>query len=243
MKRILSLLCIFTIFLILIIGCAKEEAAGETPTSPSAQGAVKTAAGTGTTEPVEFDPKVQKLISKFNEKVKTYSYYHTYKGKEQKYHKYFVRLDHNVVKIELYEVNRYKKESYYDTVYLDLSQQTARGYCMDNRIARCDDVWREFKLNYGDWLVKFPHEWIEEISPSAKVITSETIDQRKADVIMYEKDGKIYKIWLDTTFGLPLKVQIEKPEDTVLEMYAFRDMAVSGLTEQDLTPPTGKPTE
>jgi len=235
MKKILSILLILTI--VFLVGCAKEEAKVETttPSAPTTTTTPETVA-----EPADYDPKVQRLIDKFNDKVKTYSYYHTYKGKEQKLHKYFIRLDHNKVKIELYEINRYKKETYYDSVFLDMDKQIARGYCLDDRKARCDDTFREFKLNYGDWLVKFPHEWIEDIPSSAKVITSETLSQRKANVIAYEKNGKLHKIWIDVTFGLPMKVQIEKPEDTILEMYEFKDMAVSGLTEVDLTFPTEK---
>jgi len=237
MKKILSILTLLTI--IFLVGCTAEEAK-TTPTEQTTPTTPTTTTPETAAEPADYDPQIQKLIDKFNDKVKTYSYYHTYLGKEQKLHKYIVRLDHNMVKIELYEVNRYRKETYYDSVFLDLDKQIARGYCLDDRKARCDDTFKEFKLNYGDWLVKFPHEWIAEIPTSAEVITSETIDQRKAKVIAYEKDGKLYKMWLDTSFGLPIKIQIEKPEDTVLEMYAFRDMAISGLTEIDLTFPTEK---
>ncbi len=207
---------------------------GETDTSPDASendgGEDQEPAEPKVTMPEEIQEKLGN-----REKVESYKFLRAKLPDAKADHTYFVKGDR--VKIKLMKPRVYKKDVYYDTVYINRNSKEAKGYCEEPR--RCPGDGKEFDLEYSEFMdFKLPDERADSIPPTAEVKNTATVDGKTALNIRYEKDGKHYQVSLYQFFGLPLEVKIysdSKYRDLV-GGYEFRDFGVNGLTKEDFVP-------
>ncbi len=143
--------------------------------------------------------------------------------------KYFIYK--NRMKIDLYDVNLYNKRNYFDMVYLDMSAKAGVAYCEDRHHQRCVDPDRRFDIAYEDFIIKTPKDWMLGLPADARVLSSETIDERLATVIEYPNpDGTTTRLWVDTFSGLPMQVITYQGEvENTFERYGFRDLSVNSV--------------
>jgi len=147
---------------------------------------------------------------------------------------YFIR--DNRVKIKLFEINFYNRKHYFDTVYLDMTQQTGYAYCESRGQRRCSDPDREFLVEYSDFIIKTPMEWMREVPYNAAWVGTEQIDNRAADIIEYERnDGTTVRMKVDAYSGVPREIWVYQGSmENVVEKYAFRDFAINAVKESDM---------
>ncbi|GEM_PF-3961111 len=181
------------------------------------------------------DQKVKRLIAKADEKVTSYAfYYQTSANWNLIRDQYFIRGD--AMKVKLFEVNFYNRKHYFDTVYLDMAAKTGLAYCESRHESRCLDQNREFIVDYNDFIIKTPYEWVKEVPFDAVWTGGEQIDNRAAEVVEYDRpDGTTVRIKIDAYAGLPREVWIFRGDvENTLERYAFRDFSINSVKGSDV---------
>jgi len=188
------------------------------------------------TEPAttqQMNPKVQALLDK-TDSIKSYEFfYQTSDNWDLIRDKYYIR--DNIVKIKLFEVNWYNKKAYFDTVYLDMDAETAVAFCEDTSHSRCEDSDKEFVIEYNDFKLKTPKEWVNEIE-YAEWVGTEQLDKRSADIVEYDNnDGTTTRIWIDSYSGLARQIWIYRGDtENLLDKYGFRDLAINSVKADDV---------
>lgn len=181
------------------------------------------------------DQKVKNLVSKAEEKITSYAfYYQTSANWDLIRDQYFIRGDK--MKVKLYEVNFYNRKHYFDTVYLDMAEKTGVAFCEDRKQVRCFDRNREFAIDYNDFVIKTPLQWMEEVPYEARWTGTEQIDNRAADIVEYDRDdGTSVRLKVDAYSGVPREVWIYRGDvDNLMEKYGFRDLAVNSVKDADM---------
>lgn len=179
------------------------------------------------------DSKLQSLLEK-QEKVNSYSfYYSTSENWNLIRDQYLIKGD--IVKVKLFEVNQWDKD-YFDSVYLNMKTKTAKAFCENRDQDRCKDKDREFAVNYEDFIIVTPLEWLNSITPDAEIVSSESFDERMSAVVEYKRDdGTMVRIWVDKFAGIPVRILVYMDEvENVLEQYSFRDLTINTLTRKDM---------
>lgn len=189
-----------------------------------------------------LDPQIKDLVSRADEKVKSYSF--LYGGPETNFifkDTYIIKGDK--IKVQKYEEDYYVRANETTHVYLDTAEQTATG-CCETR-ARCltpnDDYTKaKYVFDFAELnakLPKTPYQWLKEIPSTAKVKGSETFNTRSITVISYEKeDGSTVHMKLDDTYGLPHQVVITDGENEIGK-YQFNDLNFNSWKDEDFVPP------
>ncbi len=245
MKRIVALL-----LMVLVVACAKP-AVVDTPSAPvpaAPQPASKpvepvveekivspTPAPIPTPAPVEVaknTPDVQAILDKADEKVTSYLFYYAPPPDNLARNKYFVKG--NRVKVELYEVNFYNAEDYFDTVYLDRIKKTAIAFCENRQTSLCAKSTQAQVLPYEEYAIKLPHEYLEEVSSASKM-GSETLYDRMSVKLKYNVKGQEYETWVDQYSGLPMRVKVGLEKEA--PKFEFRELAINSLFDEDVTAP------
>ncbi|MBD3361685.1 hypothetical protein GF358_02740 [Candidatus Woesearchaeota archaeon] len=205
----------------------KEEIIKETPPEPEPTVTVE--------PPTQLPSRVEELITKAKTKVNSYKYLMKAPPENRFLDTYFVKGDK--IKIKIYEGNAYILGKYYDTIYLDKSAKTATARCEDERrcISRGEDYTKKvFNVEYDEYITKTPMEWLKEIT-NAKVIGPHVVNGVSTLKIKTTKPGQIIEMWLHTTYGIPIKIEITESGKTT-ETYEFADTTFNNFKDADVTP-------
>ena len=173
-------------------------------------------------ENLEIDDEVKELLSKSNKNVQSFSY--KYKGPETKDFFYDLFVKENKVKYILdptYKVINADDDAY-DTIYLDVESETAKGYCDDRK---CKVNGKKADLVYDDVYIWTPFDWLDDIESPEK-IGEELIGKRSTWKLSTNK----FMIWIDTFFGVPLQVEFAG------ELYNFDKMIFNQVNEEEVIP-------
>ena len=190
----------------------------ETPVAPTP---VKKEFVEGTSE------KLQELLGLADKKVKSYEFVFAPPPDNLARDHYYIKG--TKVRISLYQLNYFKQDNYYDTVFVDTVKKTATGYCEGLRPGRCFNTSQFYTLPYAEWSkTKTPYQWLKEI-PFGEIVGSENVYDRPAFKVYYEKDGIMKWFWLDSFSGLPVRI-IEQKGDRETK-YEFRYLAVNSVTD------------
>lgn len=227
------------LILVTVIGCASEAPIPPPSTEPVAQ--IPTPETTPfpdvtlqeKTEPVAFPPEIQQILAK-SANVKSYSYIYTGRIEEPVLTVYVVG-DHTKVVLPTLRQTPPKTE-YFDTVFLTTSTKQVVGYCLDKDSNKCDAS-RRFNVKYADYSKETPLEWLHEIPPTAVLSGSEKADNRNAAVVSWQEGTQKTRLWIDTYYGVPLKVEISV-DGTIKEIYTFTSLIVNKYKESDVLPPS-----
>ena len=222
---------------LLLFACGGETVPGTAQAPDQASGpVVTTEGGTVSDSPsvrsapaASYTEKLQLLLDK-NAKVKSYSFYYIDSTTQLQADQWFVKGNQALVR--LYEPNYWNRDEWVDTVYRDFAAGKAVGYCENWQQVRCTDNNRPFPIVFGTFEKKLPIYWITQIPGSAQVIGSETIDERFVTKVVWEDGGKSYTMWMDNTFGLPMKVRIEGGREP--EEYYYKDISINSVRDEML---------
>ena len=202
---------------------ATQPVQAATPT----QAAPQTTSPSSMITPVEYDKKVKALMDNAA-KIKSYAFYYTDKETQLESDHYFVKG--NKIAIRLFDVNEWNTQYWVDTLYIDMGTKTAVGYCERRETQRCTDHEKQYRIDYTYFVKKFQLDWLNDIPPSAKVTSAETIDDRFTDIVEYtDAQGKDIKLSMDRTYGVPLRVYVNGKQ-----AYYYRDMAFNAVKDANL---------
>lgn len=197
---------------------APEAPASEEPQEPTA------------TEPApiivkEITPEAQELLDKSTKVVTVrFSYFESIDPYVEDL--YFASRDR--MKIELKNKAVFTSSDSYDTVYYDFSGLNAFGYCERQSRETCPDKNKRVSLDYDDYLIKTPFDWLKSIDRAELTGKSKMIDRTPVKEISFQSGGKSGTMFLDSFYGMPFAVNYEGVD------YEFKGLAINTGSVEDL---------
>lgn len=196
----------------------QEEQTTQEPTTPQAPEPMRT-----------MDSAVRSLVEKGSSRT-NYEFTYAKLSEGRADTKYFVRGDY--VRVEPRTSNTRTINSI-DTVYLDLQNRLAVGYCVRGSNNICQDRTKIADLEFDDYYVELSHEVIQRLDNGERVQTV-SYKSQTADVVQAFLDGQEATLTINQFQGLPLLV--EYADGTGFE---YRDISFGGVSEEEVTPPAG----
>jgi hypothetical protein len=132
------------------------------------------------------------------------------------------------MKIELKTRVQYVGKEFYDTVYLDLVKKTATAYCEYKDITVCPDRDKAFFVDYTKYFKPTPFDWLDRITKANLTGKSKLFASRNAVEIVIEIDGLAGSMFVDSFFGMPLKITYAGKD------YEFRDIVMNEVKSTQL---------
>jgi len=188
-------------------------------------------------ESQDLSPQLRDLLKRADEKVSSLTYLF---GGTETGNLFKDRFDIKGTKIVVhkYSEDYYVREGYYDSIYVDTVAKTAVGCCVER--ARCvshnvDNTKTKFDVDYATLsLPKTPYQWMKEIK-YATVVGPQTFNSRSVTFIKYTLDGAEVRMWIDDTYGVPHKIEVEKAGN--IAWYQFNDMTFNIFKDANFVPP------
>lgn len=242
MRKLIAVFLIVGLAMMLLSGCASQEAAPEKSSEPT-----KTTSSTKTTtteaaeaEPEEedaapepepakpIDKKVAELLTKHDGRVKSLKY--MYQDETNKPEEWETWVKGNLMHVKLREMDNVAGDTYIDNVYLNLGSKDAAAYC-ERKVMRCDDPNEAVDVRFSKYYRKGPIEWIKSVT-YAKKVAEEQMQQRNVWKLEFEAGDKHGVMWVDEYYGVPVKVHILDGSD--IDEYVYEDIAINTIDDSDL---------
>jgi hypothetical protein len=119
---------------------------------------------------------------------------------------------------------------YYDTVYINLAEESVIAYCEDDS---CEDRNLPISVELSDFVTETPLDVLDDITYGTKV-GSAMYDNREVAIVQYERDdGKTVKVYIWTYKGLPLKYEVYDGEEKVKSV-EYKSLVYNGVKDIDL---------
>jgi len=189
-----------------------------------------------TVEAKEMSAEMKDLLSKADKKVQSFSYLYADPMTEGRYLDTY-NIKGSKIRVDLFPTDPYIIDDYFDTVYLDAADKSATARCEEEK--RCmshntDNTGKVFEASFDDFYKKTPYEWLKEVT-YAEIVGPEVVESRSATKVKIPGEAMTTYMWLSDTYGLPLKVVIEK-DDGTKETYGFKDFVMNSLKDADVVP-------
>lgn len=193
-----------------------------------------------TTQPEqEMDAELQALLEKHESRVKSVSFHYTpievtAAGiRKDQGDQYFVY--DNLIKVERIRPQSIDKSTYADTIYLNTETNTAQGFCMNRR--DCSTEGEEREAAYTNFIIKLPHEYIDDVPPTATMGDTINFQDRRAVVVRWS-NGEYMEMYIDEFTGLPLHVATYESEEyaDITGGVEFQEITYNMVKEEDVTP-------
>jgi uncharacterized protein YcfL len=169
-----------------------------------------------------IDPAVATLLNK-TKKVTSYKYAF-YGPPNDAFGINFV-INNEKIKIVLPKETKFADGQYYDTVYMTVGSASGNAYCEN---PDCINKDQPLPVSFSDYYKPTPFDFVETIVV-AKPAGTEIVENRKATIISFvDNESKNGTMWLDNTFGLPVRVKFKDSK------YEYRDFYFNSLTDKDV---------
>jgi len=168
----------------------------------------------------EISSEVTELLNLANQQIQSIKY--SYKGSETRnfFYTFYIRGDRiKYVLDPAYRVIDVDDDAY-DTIYINKESRTALAYC-DSK--KCKVRGKKAVLDYDEAYIFTPFDWIDEVEYPQKI--DEYLVDRRNTMMLTTED---FTIWIDTIFGVPLKVE------TADNLYRFQRMIINTLKDEDV---------
>ena len=239
MKKYLAIAFVLGIVLMFLAGCAKAPVATQEEPVVEEQEPTKTTKKVAqpVEEPVveeEVAPvrtpskPIQELLQKHVGRVVSLKY--MYQDATNKPEEWETWVMGDKMHVKLREMDNVRGDVYVDNIYLDLAAKKAVCYCERN-VYRCADPNSPIELSFAKYYRKTPFEWIESVTYAEKE-TEETMQQRTVWKIKWTEDGKTTAMWIDTYYGVPVK--IKETEGSTIRDFIYEDIAFNSVEDADL---------
>lgn len=186
--------------------------------------------------PTELSPELQELLAKA-ENYDNFQY--RYRGPESPTLLYQVFVWKTLIKLKLPQTERNDFNEAYDTVYLDMSARTAKGYCLWDSRTRCPST-AAVNVDFAKYNFKTPYQWTKEIT-GGKIEGSEMVFRRNSQRVPFLYQQKKSIMWVDAYYGLVVKVVVGLDQNGLATLttatYTYEDLTVNSVFEMDVTPP------
>lgn len=147
-------------------------------------------------------PKVQRLIDK-GLSVGSFSYDFKDLQKPKEALTYHYNIKSSLVKRYLPITTKILYQNDFDVVIFNRENKTATAYCESQEY--CKKVGEYGQVNYDDYYVDTPLDWLEKIKTAELTSTSEEVFGRSTWTVK-ANDGE-FMVWIEDYYGVPLKVQ------------------------------------
>jgi len=196
-------------------------ASGDVPPAPVAQ------------EPEEevLTEEIKAILSRADDIVTSYSYLYALPPSDISGGMVYIK--ESKMRIKLKETSVYGYQDYIDTIYVDFMAKTASGYCEDSRIQACANKSKKTVLDFNQYNIKTPYQWLKEI-PVARKIASVIVWDRNADVLEHIEGDIRYTYWIDSFSGIPVRIIINTPDKEPV-INEFRHLSVNYLDDEDVS--------
>jgi len=259
MIKKIAIIAIILLFIVSIVGCAKEGPATRQDTQTDkgdnqddkvfcAQDVKQCSDGTyvsrNPNNDCEFDecpePKLSEEILEMQEKIDSLTSYEYLDDSTKNY--YFVKGDKIVVITgdQGYDGDRGFR---YNHVFLDTTTETAYGYCIidkDRSTYGCgaNPVNKYIKLDYDEFFPDDPFADIRNFQ-DAELINTMGCETRTCDIVEYTKDGEKYRMQVRQRYILPFKIVKLDSEGQETQVALYTNAAFDHLKDDDMNPPEG----
>ncbi len=186
----------------------------------------------------ELDPVVAKLIDSARARAKSLQYHMRFEAASSEIGDFYeMTADDNKIRITLNNPLR-KPSGIYDVIYVDRAARTAVGICEElddytcsgNEIEAIDVYYNE----YAD--IKTPYDWLDEMD-NGKFSKDTTYENKNTKLVSFvAKNGKVYNLWLDAYYGVPIRVESEDRSDVIF----YKNIAYNGVSASDVVGPVAK---
>ncbi|MFH1915814.1 MAG: hypothetical protein ABIJ21_00985 [Nanoarchaeota archaeon] len=190
-------------------------------------------------EPIIPEQALPAEIKTLFEKAETNTKGYTYKfqGPPNPTEYYDVLVKGDKMKVLLPKGSSIIKTNNFDTVYIDLSANTAEGYC-EREPLYCKGG-PAITTDAAKWRFKTPLDWIPEIT-TGTLMGSETLLGRPVYRLEYIKDDLQHVAFIDKFFGIPILVKIGediKGVNDKLTIYEYKSVSVNTVTDNEVNRP------
>lgn len=173
--------------------------------------------------------EINELLEKASSRVKSYSFIYAFQSTKLSGSTFYIK--DNKMKIKLKSTDIYNFEDFFDTVYLDLTLKTAKGYCENTGIEACRKGINEYNLSYEEYKIKTPSDWLNELKFNKDKL------EFKGESILFERNVVFLQnnntfVWVDEFSGLPLRVKIKK--EAFEEVHDYRHLSLNYLSDKDV---------
>jgi len=174
--------------------------------------------------------ELREILSKADDTITSYSFLYALPPSDISGSMIYIKG--NKMKIKLKETSVYGGVNYLDTIYVDFDAKTANGYCEDSRINACANRSKKTVLDYEEYRIKTPYQWLKEI-PVARKFANVIVWDRNADVLEHIDGNITYTYWIDEFSGIPVKINIIKRGEEPI-YYEFRHLSINYLKDSDV---------
>ena len=243
MKKILL---VFALLVIVACGTPAEDSAADS--APEVTDKESTSSTDSSTEVSDATPagRYDEEVAALRDKgLKSTSYHYDFYYKVlDNFGNYQTKADYEVfmkgskTKKLYVEPHKLNLEVFYDNIYLDHAAKTAFATCVKTGILCAPSYEKVYPAEY-EALPFTGIDLLEKIPFNAQVASSRALFGRSAKVIEYETAKGQERLYIDTYFGLPLKHEVYKIEDSgevILEESTFTRLSVD-VKESDVTVP------
>lgn len=208
----------------------------ETSNVGSDSSSSSTSSSSGT---IVVDPVAKKILELHNEKsIKGFSFLYASLPENLGTHDYYYYGNKVLVMPNLQF--KYDATTNSDHIYLDLSTNTARGFCMSDLSGICSEQGAERSVKFTDWVIKSPLDWFDQEGlEKAKKIGSKNFENFEVDILRFEHEGKYYEYLITTFWGFPVRVGIYSDSDytNLIGGAEYRNIAINGFKESKVEVP------
>jgi|GEM_PF-1786731 len=218
----------------------------ETPQAQQAQETKQTPQTQETTdektEAKAEDSRVQAILEKHNSQpIKGYSF--LYAPLPENIAKNDYKYYGDKVLVMPGAMNKFNADSRVDNIYLDLASKTARGFCMSNQLSICSVKGEERPVNFNDWFVKSPIDWLSQPGLEQATIKGDKQFQNfDVDILRFKYEGKYYEYLITKFWGVPLRIGIYSDPDytNLIGGAEYRHMGINGVKASEVEPPVNQ---
>jgi outer membrane lipoprotein-sorting protein len=119
----------------------------------------------------------------------------------------------------------------YSTAYVDLSTNTAVGYCED--IERCEDPNKAVSVDLNKLFIETPFDVLNSLKTAVKE-SSEMFDSKEAMIVKDDLNGNTRRVWIWTYKGIPVKYELTNKDDAKVRTVEFKSLVVNGVKDSEL---------
>jgi hypothetical protein len=178
-------------------------------------------------EPVKviLSDAVKALFDK-SAKAKSMQFYYVESPNTMPDNKYYMTREK--MRIELKVMAKYGETEAYDIVYLDLVNKRGVGYCEEKGTGYCADNNLIYDVDYNDYMIITPFEWLDRITWADVTGKSKMIDNRNAVEVSFKVKENTGSMFVDAFFGIPMIVTYNG------KTFDYRSITMNQVDEETL---------
>lgn len=134
----------------------------------------------------------------------------------------------------------YPADTRYDTVYINLSERQAVGYCEDTTTERCEDPNKAVSVDLNKLFIETPFDVLSSLKTAVKE-SSEMFDSKEAMIVKDDLNGNTRRVWIWTYKGIPVKYELTNKDDAKVRTVEFKSLVVNGVKDSELSHQYVKP--